>query len=233
MIKQRRIISTMKIYIDAGHGGNDTGAVWGTRREAPDNLRLAQAVQARLDHIGFETMMSRTGNYNKTVKVRTDEANAWGAEFFLSLHRNWWSDSTANGYETFIQPNDNKGSKRFQEAIHKRMVAAGVQRDRGQKTQNFHVTRESKMPAILVETGFVSNTQDNLLYDRNFDKYADAAVQGIIDVLGTPAKPPPPSPGDVLYRVVAGSFRIKENADNMVKELQKLGYSAFIVEFKP
>jgi len=220
----------MKIYIDAGHGGNDSGAVSGSRQEAPDNLRLALAVQARLDQIGFETMMSRTGNYNKTVKQRTDEANAWKAEFYLSLHRNWWSDSTANGFETFIQPSDKKGSERFQDAIHKRIVAAGVQRDRGKKTQNFHVTRESKMPAILAEVGFISNARDNELFDRSLDKYTTAIVQGIIDVLGSPVKPPPAE--DTFYRVVAGSFNIKANASNMVTELKRLGYDAFIVEFK-
>jgi len=245
----------MKIYIDAGHGGTDSGAVQRTtgRREATDNLRLAQLLQRRLDDMGFKTMMARTGDYNKTVKQRTDEANKWGADLYISLHRNDFApnrvqDTSANGFETFIQINDRKGSKLFQQAIHSRLRTVGLVsapnlasnaipatqiRDRGEKTGNYHVTRESNMPAVLVETGFIGNTKDNGLYDRNLAGFDTAICQAIVDILGKPVQPPTPPQSDVMYRVVAESHKLKSNADNTLADLRRLGFrSPFIVEFK-
>jgi N-acetylmuramoyl-L-alanine amidase len=204
--------------------------------------------------MGVQTMMSRRGDYNKTVKQRTDEANAWGAALFLSLHRNDFvtngqQDTTANGFETFILPNDNKGSRRFQQAIHSRLRAAGLisapniasntvpatqMRDRGEKTSNFHVLRESKMPAVLVETGFIANTKDNGLFDRNLTGFDTAICNAIVDIIGRPVQPPAPPQSNIVYRVVAESHMLKSNADNTLAELRRLGFrSPFIVEFKP
>jgi N-acetylmuramoyl-L-alanine amidase len=199
----------MKIYVDAGHGGSDNGAVQRNevglviRRESVDNLRLALLVQRGLDEMGFETMMSRTGDYNKTLRQRTDEANMWSADFFLSLHRNDFAVNgvqctNANGFETFIQNHDNKGSRCFQQAIHAALRAAGLisasnlapdavpatqMRERGEKFGNYHVTRESRMPAVLVETGFIANAKDNELFDLNIEAFGRAYCDAIADVL--------------------------------------------------
>ena len=87
-----------KIYLDAGHGGSDSGATKGSRHEADDVLKMALAVGKLLTAQGVQVKYSRTSDIDKKLAVRTSESNNWGANYYLSIHRNSASAS-ATGNE--------------------------------------------------------------------------------------------------------------------------------------
>jgi N-acetylmuramoyl-L-alanine amidase len=183
----------MRTYIDPGHCGapHDPGAVNGGRHEADDNLRLAKAVGALLEGRGLEIKFSRVANTNASLSQRINEANSWGADFFLSLHRNSHA-SAAHGIETFVYTNAGAKARAAAQAVHTRLVAVGAQSDRGVKTAGFAVLKNTIMPAILIELGFISNAKDNALFDEHFYAYAEAIAQGICEVFNISQPPAPP-----------------------------------------
>lgn len=188
VVYAREVASVGKtVFLDAGHGGTDPGAVNGSRKEAADNLRLGLAVRDLLKAAGYTVVMARTGDVTLSLADRTNAANAASADLYVSLHRNSFSAATANGVETWVYSVDTKGSRPFAEKVQDRIVGVGVQTNRGVKAGNYHVLRESKMPAMLIELGFISNAADNGLFDSRFDAYANAVAQGIVDGLGSVA----------------------------------------------
>jgi N-acetylmuramoyl-L-alanine amidase len=198
-----------KIYIDAGHGNSDPGAVGvGGRREADDNLRLALELNTRLTALGFATKMTRTANAFTPVN-RSAAANDWGADLLLSLHRNAFKNSGANGFETWTVIKYTATTDKIAQAIQRRVVAAGKWTNRGVKRGSpsgvdFGLLAGAKMPAVLAEYGFVTNPQDNARFDDNFAEIAAATVSAIVEVFGQPAPPITPPPTLQTYTVVRG-----------------------------
>jgi N-acetylmuramoyl-L-alanine amidase len=144
----------MKV-IDPGHGGIDPGAsgVCGVP-EKDVNLAVAKLVAAKLSPV--EVKLTRETDLAVDLHARGPMANDWGAELFVSIHCNSVSDPNANGIETYHYPDDEEG-KRLAQEVHSRLVSAYGLRDRGIKTAEFAVLKETKAPAILVEMAFLSN----------------------------------------------------------------------------
>lgn len=193
------------IFLDPGHGGSDPGAVSGVRKEAVDNLRLGLAVRDILVANGFSVIMSRTTDANVSLAERTTAANVANADLYVSLHRNSFSSSSANGVEIWVYTGDPRGAKPFANKVLERIVASGVQSNRGIKEGNYFVLRETKMPAMLIELGFISNATDNNLFDTK--NYAQAVAQGIIDGMGIPAAPAEPT--DIVTELTAEIDKLK------------------------
>lgn len=157
-----------KICIDAGHGGSDPGAVGNGLRESDINLDIALKLRSLLnadtsDSSGggsWRVIMVRTGDSTVSLSSRTSYANSNGANRFISIHANSFSDASANGTETFRYTSGSSNSRSLQLAIHDELVDATGLRDRGAKTANFYVLRYTSMPAMLSEQGFVSNRTD-------------------------------------------------------------------------
>lgn len=204
-----------KIYVDAGHGSTtngkyDPGAVYKTRIEADDNLRIASAISAALQKAGFSTKMSRTGK-NQTVN-RVSDANNWGADAFISCHRNSAAipgsnprqiDTSANGWEIYTKEKYTDGDNKLAQAINRHVIAAGVQRVRGGgvKRNTYATLASLKMPAVLAEWGFIGNTTDNQLFDQNLNAYANAVVKALEEIYGTQtALKPPLPPADTAFK---------------------------------
>lgn len=224
----------MIICIDAGHGGRDSGAVNGSRYEKNDTLKLANLVKAALNKKGVKVIMTRTDDSYVSLKERSDFANNGKADYFISLHRNAFTDITANGLENWIYEATNSKTEAYAKAVFDEVLKIGGFASRGVKRGNFHVTRETKMPACLLELGFISNLQDNLVFDRNLTKNAEAIAGAIASYAGIkepPINPPiPPSiPELPLYRVQVGAFAQRENAEKTAKELAEKGYSSIIL----
>jgi N-acetylmuramoyl-L-alanine amidase len=175
-----------KIWIDAGHGNKDAGAVFGKRLEAEDNLKLARAVEPFFRARGFETGMTRTANDFKGSRVTA--AVNFGADLYLSLHRNDDENKQGAGYETLTKVSFSAADNALAQAVHRRMVEAGVQRNRGVKRKNLQTLAAlpAKMAACTLEVGFIHNARDNQLFDKQLQQYARAIVQGVIDVYGAP-----------------------------------------------
>lgn len=153
-----------KIYIDPGHGGTDPGAVGNGLQEKAVTLNIALQVRNILQSTygaGVSIRMSRTTDITRSLQFRTDDANAWGANIFVSIHIN---AGGGTGFESFVYPGVGSTTLRLQDLVHAnalssmRTVASVT--DRGQKTANFHVLRETAMPALLTENLFIDTVAD-------------------------------------------------------------------------
>jgi N-acetylmuramoyl-L-alanine amidase len=235
---------TKKIYMDAGHGiPKDSGAVGNGLKEAEVVLKIQEQFEAHLkaNYTGFAVNYTR--NDNKTflsLDARADKANKWGADAFISFHNNS-ATAAAHGYEDFIHESKTKASQELQAAVHARVLPVlkkyGIS-DRGQKTANYAVLRETSMAAILTETLFISNVREaGLLKDINVLKaFAAAYADGVASYLELSKKitaptvtPSKPASNDTLYRVVAGSFADRKNAEDAQAKLKKAGFDSFIL----
>lgn len=171
------------IVIDAGHGGSDPGAVYEGRREKDDNLSLAIAVGELLSQQGVSVIYTRTTDVYQTPFEKAQMANQADADFFISFHRNSSEEPNQyTGVETLVY--DNSGIKQtMAENINGALSELGF-RNLGVKARpGLVVLRRTKMPALLIETGFLNNEQDNTLYDEKLEEIARAIADAVLGTL--------------------------------------------------
>lgn len=222
-----------RICIDAGHGGNDPGAVYTGRKESDDNLALGKAVAAELKRHGVIVDETRTADVTVSLNERSTFENRQSYDYFISFHRNAFKPEQAKGVETYTYLNAGAKAKGLANKIQTALVGIGFA-NRGVKEANFHVLRETKAPAVLVEIGFIDNSSDNQLFDSKRDEIIKAITKAILSQLGIKYVPSPPPPiSQTLYRVMAGSFRERENAERQVQKLKAAGFDATIMIFTP
>lgn len=211
--------------VDAGHGGEDPGAVHGNRREKDDNLKLALAVGELMKNNGFDVAYTRTTDVYQTPFEKAQIANQSGADYFISMHRN--SSPNPNQYsgvETLIY--DKSGTKlEMAENINTNLANVGFNNLGVKERPGLVVLRRTQMPAVLVEAGFINSDQDNQLFDARFNDIAQAIADGVADTLNDQTAMEIP----VYYRVQVGSYRERQNADNMLYQLLEQGYPAFLL----
>ena len=179
------------IVLDAGHGGYDPGAVNGNRYEKDDNLRITKLISQRLQNCGQKVVMTRSTDEYVTLGNRSNISNKNNADIFVSLHRNWSENPSANGVENFVHPTASANTRSYAQTILNKIAAVGVQSNRGVSSANFAVLRDTVAPAVLVELGFISNITDNIMFDKNLDAYARAIADGILQSLGETCNAPP------------------------------------------
>jgi len=159
----------IKVYIDAGHGGRDPGAIRFGLKEKDPNLDIALRLKSKLEANGFAVVMTRTDDSYLSLDDRVNKANSSGADIFLSIHNNAALSQYAHGTETFWCPNGVSGSSQFASLVQNNLVEQIGRANRGVKTANFRVIKYTKMPAALVECAFVSNpTEAELLKTADF-----------------------------------------------------------------
>ncbi|MCZ1180111.1 DUF3597 family protein [Alkalihalobacillus clausii] len=148
-----------KIFLDPGHGGSDPGAVGNGMQEKNLTLSISRQIRDMLvtEYENVEVRMSRTGDTTLSLTERTNMANNWGADYFLSVHIN---AGGGTGFESFVHTSQSSGSVRAQNIIHPAIMQQIGGTDRGKKNANFAVLRTSKMPAILTEVLFIDNAND-------------------------------------------------------------------------
>lgn len=186
------------VVIDAGHGGDDDGALnqTQTRFEKDDNLRLALAVEDQLNvHPHVQVIMTRETDVYVGLQERCDIANNANADFFISLHRN--SATSGKGVEIWIN-NDSMGDitmdKMMAEYIMEWLEQAGISNNRGIKkglrnsssdaeSENFYINRFTNMPSCLVEMGFMTSEIDNSNFDTKLNEYADAIAGAFMEMV--------------------------------------------------
>ena len=148
-----RAVST--IVIDAGHGGHDRGGGPGQRiPEKPYTLDTALRLRARLREAGFRTVMTRDGDYFVGLRERCNIANSQSDAVFVSIHYNSAPREGANGIETYFY---SRQSASLAAAIHPAVVRAAGTEDRHIRARGFFVLRYTRIPAVLVECGFLTN----------------------------------------------------------------------------
>lgn len=169
-------MSKQLIFLDAGHGGKDPGAVGLIAKEKDIALSVAMQLGQALTERGFAVCYSRTNDVRILVGERARAANKAKAAAFVSIHCNAAANKAATGTETFAYSKASKGYQLAQ-MIQKKMVQNMKLSDRGVKTANFAVLRETAMPAALVELAFISNSaEEQRLLDSQWQQYAAAAI---------------------------------------------------------
>jgi len=186
-----------KVCLDAGHGGYDPGAVGPTGLKEKDvALTVTRYVGSILQAAGIRVIYTRTGddiswppNQKKDLAARCRIANQADVDFFVSIHCNSVENPQAHGTETYCYQFGGQGEK-LARAIQRNLIQTLGLTDRGVKAANFHVLRETEMPAALVEIAFISNPkEEQLLRNVNFQiKAAKAIAEGIAEVLGVQLK---------------------------------------------
>jgi len=168
------------IYLDAGHGGSDPGAIGNGLHEKDVTLDIALRTKKELEAAGYTVIMSRTTDKYLSLSERTNHANRVNADIFVSIHIN---AGGGTGIETWKMANGPKPSESNKLATHiqNETIKQTGSRDRGVKDKNLHVNRESNMPSALVELGFIDTVSDaNKLKQASFkNKAAKGIANGI------------------------------------------------------
>lgn len=173
------------IVVDAGHGGHDVGAK-GTVGNYEKDFTLAVAnrlVEYLKQHKEFQVIATRSTDTYLTLKERTDIANEIDADVFISVHANSFNPET-RGTETYYY---NQNSLDLARVVHKHLLAATQFPDRKVKQNNFYVVKNTKMPAVLTETGFLTNQIENtqLMSPQFQDKVAKSLADAIFEYYQT------------------------------------------------
>lgn len=229
------------VLLDPGHGGSDPGATYRNYEEEDFTLTIALlARQHLLEHYQVNVLMTRTDDRTVGLSERSSMANRENVDFFCSIHIN---AGGGTGFESYVY---NGGASprtiQYRSVIHDQIMSViGPKysvKDRGKKSANFHVLRETKMPAVLLETLFIDHSNDiKLLTSSDFmSDYAASLADGIGKALNlprkstrtTPTPQPSPAAGDRMYKVIAGSFKNRENAEKLINELKGKNVDSFL-----
>jgi N-acetylmuramoyl-L-alanine amidase len=167
-----------KLCFDYGHGGTDPGAVYQGRREKDDVLSLGKAVAKELRRHRVIVDETRTGDNTVSLRDRSNFENRKSYDYFISFHRNAFKPEQAKGVETYTYLNAGAKAKGLANKIQTALVGIGFA-NRGVKEANFHVLRETKAPAVLVEIGFIDNSSDNQIFDTKRNEIIKAKTGGI------------------------------------------------------
>jgi len=171
------------IVLDAGHGGENPGATYQGRQEKDDALNIALAVGAILERQGQEVYYTRTTDIYESPQQKAAEGNQTGADYFVSIHRN--SSPYPNQYtgvESLVY-NQYGSAARMAKNINSELEKVGFANQGISERPNLAVLRRTRMPAVLVEVGFINTDADNRLLDDRFDEVANAIAQGILKSL--------------------------------------------------
>ncbi len=171
------------VYLDAGHGGYDSGATDGNRKEKDDALELALAVGEILQDNGVNVGYTRVEDVYDSPLRKAQIANQAGADLFVSFHRNAAEyRNQYNGVQTLVYENTGL-KKEMADAINQALSEVGFVNIGTEVRKNLAVLRRTQMPALLVEAGFIDSDIDNEIFDENFDDMARAIAYAILDTL--------------------------------------------------
>lgn len=182
-----------KIFVDAGHGGTDPGAVGNGVTEQSVNLSVARRLANLLRAGGYEVMEYRTTTTENVLPGKSADltnrarmANNWGADYFISIHTNSSPNPAANGVEAYVYRLGGR-AEALSESILRSFVARLGSKNNGVRAANFAVLRQTNMPAVLVELGYLSNPTEAL--NLNSSAWQTAAAEAIYNGIFNYVKP--------------------------------------------
>lgn len=210
-----------KVFLSAGHGGADPGAVANGLYEKTINLNTLLSCKSELERHGVKVVCSRLKDENDPVEQEVKEANSSGADIAISFHIN---AGGGDGFEVYYHNASVKG-KKLAGLCEKHVKILG-QNSRGLKSGNhLHFVKKTSMPAVLVESFFIDNTKDKNIGDTISEQVAfgTAYAKAILEYLGISYKTAK------VYRVQVGAYSNKTNAEAMKKKLKSAGFEGIIV----
>lgn len=182
-----------KIYIDQGHNPQNpnAGSEGNGFREQDLVYTIGQMTAAALESYGFDVRLSRPtpetqlGTSNTTsLEARVNDANSWGADYFISLHTNASDITSASGSEAFVYRRDSTAEALAENILTQLNYATGLQNRGVMARPGLYVLRKTKMPATLVELGFITNPVDAELMAYSPQLFAAGITNGVLAFMG-------------------------------------------------
>lgn len=164
------------VIIDPGHGGHDNGGQWGRVYEKHLALDTAYRLESKLKALGYQTVMTRRSDYFISLPQRVSTANRYKNAIFVSIHYNYTWKQEVSGLETFYSSEE---GRKLAYHVQNSLINRTRTVDRKVKYARFYVIRNSTLPAILVEGGFVSNAAERSRMKSAW--FRDSIAQGIVD----------------------------------------------------
>ena len=234
-------MAELDLVIDAGHGGSDPGAVKGNRLEKDWTLRITNYQLKRFKELGFFVEATRTSD--RSIAQGDRVAHAKKANYCISNHLNAGGGNRAEVIHS-IHSKGELAHKIAKALIDTKKNTVNVYNRAGVKGDYYYMHRlTGKTETNIVEYCFLDNEADFKDFESKWETYAEAVVKAFCEHVGKRYKPPeskqpskpaskPAAKDETFYRVVTGSFKDKENAENRVKELKKQGHESFIELYK-
>lgn len=221
----------VEIILDAGHGGFDNGATHEGQVEKDQVLKLVKDVGSKLEQDGYVVKYIRTEDVYESPYQKAEKANALGGDYFISFHRNYSvEDNLYNGVQALVYSFDAENAVKMGNALVEQLETVGFQNLGLEEVPDLIVLRETKMPAVLLEVGFINSDKDQKIWENQYEEIVEAIVQGIRKaapiVVNHQARG-----GD--YFVQTGLFKYDVNAAYQLERLQMLGYEGTIHYEKP
>ena len=228
----------MKICLTAGHYIGTSGKRCiksldrNETREWVLNNRICEKIEAKLqEYNGYSLIRTddRSGQTDVSLKSRVDKANSFGADIYISIHHNAGiNGGVGGGVMAYVSQNASKTALEWQKSLYSAIIShTGLKGNRANPcaSMSLYECRETKMPAVLLECGFMDSKTDVpiILTDAFADKVADAVVEVIV------AKGNLQKKAQKIYRVQVGAYSVKANAERMRDELKAKGLDAIIV----
>ncbi len=238
-----------KIAIDAGHGLYTEGKRClksldpNETREWQLNERVARYVVEHLQRAGHEVkrLDDVTGQTDVPLRTRSNTANSWGADFCISIHHNAGiNGGSGGGVVSIVYLKVGATTKRLQSGIYNNVIAqTGLKGNRAEPltSMDLHICRETKMPAVLIECGFLDSSTDVpiILTDDFARKCALGIAKGIVAVAGGQIVEEVPqvqnTPTEAKYYVQVGAYSQKENAEKQLEIARSVGFSDAFIKF--
>lgn len=212
-----------KVIIDAGHGGVEPGAIYMGRQEKDDTLNLALAVGQILEDSGVDVAYTRVSDVYHTPMEKAEIANRSGADYFVSIHRNALAiPGTASGALSLVYRNSGVPAL-LAANIQEEMRRAGLNDLGVAERPGIYVLRRTRMPAVLVEAGFIDNEADNRFFDQNFPQIAQAIANGILTTIRQEEAEQP-----VYYQIQVGAYQNRDLATQLETQLSSQGFPAWL-----
>jgi N-acetylmuramoyl-L-alanine amidase len=223
----------MKIFIDAGHGKETLG-----KRSPDDSMREFEFNSSVANYIkeyfklypDVDIMFSHSFTTDVPLQDRTNYANKEKAALFISIHANAFGSSwnDVRGIETYVYESKPTEAVQVASYVQNELIRETGQKNRGVKTANFHVLRETNMTAILIEAGFMTNEEDLRLLKS--EAYRQKIALAIVNSIAQYYKLIKVNKIDTsIYTVQVGAFKNRKNALGMVDKLKEIGIDAIII----
>ena len=219
-----------KIYLRAGHGGRFPGTSGHGLVEKDLTLEDTLALFEILSGYEVDLKLARDKDVTMRIAESVAEANEWGADLYYSKHHNGFRLASARGFDTHIHPRAQERTREIQRVIHPiiaRVWTDAGSRDRGFKTNDFYELRETRMPAIIIENGFLTNPDDaallkNTAFRRRLVEAEARALVGFFNLKKKPVPAPAPDRPVGLYRVIVDGRQLYalQDENNILRQVK-------------
>lgn len=220
-----------EIILDSGHGGFESGAIYGNRKEKDETLRLALAVGADLKKNGYPVAYTRTTDIYQSPYQKAEQANMSQGSCMISFHRNYSEKGKRyHGVQAFVFKRDSQ-AERIGKSILEKLADTGFTNLGVLEVPDLIILKRTRIPAVLVEMGFINSDEDNRLMDEKFSEIVHATARGIVEALPEQIINERKDPDS--FFVQTGLFKYDLNAAYQLERMKLLGFEGEIRYRKP